>query len=73
VCIENRKKENLASLTDYRKQVLYLLDQKPLAADELEKAVAPNDSELFIEVLREMVDVNEIAYDKFWVLHKISS
>ncbi len=73
VCIEKRKKENLAVLKDYRKQVLYLLEQKPLAADELEKSVAPEDSELFIEVLREMVDANEIEYDEFWVLHKKGS
>jgi len=70
VCVEKRKKENLLMLEDYRSQILYLLE-KPMQADELEKAVAPDDNELFIEVLREMVENNEIAYDEFWVLHRV--
>jgi ATP-dependent DNA helicase RecQ len=72
VCLAKRKKENLAALKDYRDQVLYLLTQKPLAAEQLEEAVSPGERELFIEVLREMVDANEIRYDEFWVLHKVS-
>ncbi len=71
VCIDKRKKDNLAALEDYRSQILYLLE-KPMPADELEKAVSPEDSELFVEVLREMVDNNEIMYDAFWVLHKVA-
>jgi ATP-dependent DNA helicase RecQ len=71
VCIDKRKKANQFTLKGYRNQVLYLLEN-PMPADELEKAVAPDDNELFIEVLREMVDANEIAYDEFWVLHKVS-
>jgi ATP-dependent DNA helicase RecQ len=69
VCVAKRKKENLAALEDYKSQILYLLE-KPMPADELEKAVAPDDSELFIEVLREMVDNHEVRYDEFWVLHR---
>ncbi len=71
VCIDKRKNDNLAALEDYRSQILYLLE-KPMPADELEKAVSPEDSELFVEVLREMVDNNEIMYDAFWVLHKVA-
>jgi ATP-dependent DNA helicase RecQ len=71
VCIDKRKKDNLAALEDYRSQILYLLE-KPMPADELEKAVSPEDSELFVEVLREMVDNNEIMYDAFWVLHRVA-
>jgi ATP-dependent DNA helicase RecQ len=70
ICLGKRKKDNLAALNDYRSQILYLL-QKPMPADELEKVVAPDDNELFVEVLREMVDNDEIEYDKFWVLHKV--
>ena len=69
VCIEKHKKENQTALKDYREQIFYLLKQKPLSAEELETAVSPHDQELFVEVLREMVDNREVAYDEFWVLH----
>ena len=68
VCLEKRKKENLAVLSDYHDQIIYLLKQKNMMVEELEQAVAPNDHELFIEVVREMVDAAEIGYDVFWVL-----
>ena len=39
-----------------------------MTVEELELAVAPSDHEVFVEVVREMVDAAEIAYDTFWVL-----
>jgi ATP-dependent DNA helicase RecQ len=70
VCIERKKKENFAALLDYREQITYLLNQKPQPVDELEEAVGPKDHELFIEVVREMVDEGIVRYDEFWMLHK---
>jgi len=72
VCISKRKTENLAMLKDYEQQILYLLKQKPMTVEELETAVDPQEKELFIEVVREMVDTAQIAYDEFWVLRKIN-
>lgn len=69
VCVEGKKKENLAALKDYRQQVLYLLKQQPLPVDGLESAVDPKDKELFIEVVREMLDEGLIAYDSKWTLN----
>jgi ATP-dependent DNA helicase RecQ len=71
VCIQKKKKENLASLKDYREQVLYLLNQKPYPVDELEDAVGPDDHELFIDVVREMVDEGIIRYNDHWILHVV--
>ena len=68
VCISKRKTENLAALKDYEQQILYLLKQKSMTVEELEAAVEPAEKELFIEVVREMVDAAQIAYDEFWVL-----
>ncbi len=68
VCLEKKKKEDLAVFSDYHDQIIYLLKQKSMTVEELERAVSPNDHELFIEVLREMVDAAEIVYDAFWVL-----
>ncbi len=70
VCVGKRKKENLAMLKDYEQQILYLLKQKPMTVEDLETAVDPSEKELFIEVVREMVDSDQIAYDEFWVLRK---
>lgn len=70
VCIGKRKKENTALFKDYEQQVNYLLTQKPMTVDELELAVDPAEKEVFIEVIREMVDSEELYYDEVWVLHK---
>jgi len=69
VCVDKKKKGNLSLLKDYQEQILYLLRQKPLTVEELEKAVDAKDNELFVEVVREMVDEGAIYYDEFWVLH----
>ncbi|MBY0436403.1 MAG: RecQ family ATP-dependent DNA helicase [Cyclobacteriaceae bacterium] len=69
VCISRKKKDNENSLRDYERQVLYLLSQKPLTVDELEEALTPADHDLFIEVVRELVDRGNIRYDEYWVLH----
>ncbi|HEV8512762.1 MAG TPA: ATP-dependent DNA helicase RecQ [Cyclobacteriaceae bacterium] len=71
VCIDKKKKENNVLVKDYAEQVVYLLNQGPMGVDELETAVAARDKELFIEVVRELVDAGTIAYDDHWVLHKI--
>lgn len=41
-----------------------------MTVDELELAVDPAEKEVFIEVIREMVDSEELYYDEVWVLHK---
>jgi ATP-dependent DNA helicase RecQ len=69
VCIGKKKKDNLEALHDYEDQVLYLLKQKPVTVEELESQVDPKDKELFIEVVRELVDAGEIYYDELWTLH----
>ncbi len=71
VCIGKRKKDNLTILKDYEQQVLFLLKQKPMTVEDLEIAVDPAEKELFIEVVREMVDSTQIAYDDFWVLSRV--
>lgn len=73
ICIDKKKKENLAALADYREQIGYLLRQKSQPVDELEEAVGPKDRELFIEAVRELVDEGAIRYDEFWVLHQKKS
>ena len=70
VCLDRKKKSSTALVKDYTEQVIYLLNQGPMGVDELEVAVAARDKELFIEVVRELVDAGTIAYDEHWMLHK---
>jgi ATP-dependent DNA helicase RecQ len=68
VCLAKKKKHNLAELKDYRDQIGYLLNRKPMSVDELETEVKPSDHEMMMDVVREMVDEGKIGYDEFWVL-----
>lgn len=71
VCMEKKKKENLDSLRDYEQQIRWLLGQKPVTVEELETLVDPREKELFVDVVRELVDAGEIRYDEFWTLHLV--
>ena len=68
VCIDGKKERDVAALKDYRSQITYLLGKQPQPVDTLETAVDPKDKELFIEVVRDMLDEGVIAYDEKWVL-----
>lgn len=68
VCIDRKKTEDLHALKDYREQILYLLKQKKMPVDELETAVDPKDREVFVEVVREMLDEGVLYYDDFWLI-----
>lgn len=69
VCLSKKKKQNLAALKDYLEQIIYLLKLQPRTLDELEAEVKPNDREMMMEVVREMVDGEKIYYDSVWMLH----
>jgi ATP-dependent DNA helicase RecQ len=69
VCIDRRKQQDRSVIMDYQNQIIYLLNQKPLLAEDLETLVAPKDHDLFTEVVREMVDGAKIYYDDSWTLH----
>ncbi len=71
VCIEKKKRDNRASVKDYHDRILILLGNKPMTSEELEKAINPDDHDLLIGVVREMLDASEIAFDEFWVLRKV--
>lgn len=70
VCISRKKTDSAASFQDYKDQILYLLGQRPMNLDELETAANPADRDLFVEIVRDLVDQGLIAYDTYWVLSK---
>jgi len=71
VCISKKKTDNAGSFKDYREQILYLVGQRPMSVDELEIAANPPDKDLFVEVVRDLVEQGMIAYDSFWVLRRV--
>lgn len=72
VCVAKRKKENQTESSNLRQEVLHILSKKLMSVDELEEQIGPKDREIFIDVIREMVDEGEIAYDEVWRLMKMS-
>jgi ATP-dependent DNA helicase RecQ len=68
VCIGKRKKENRDGYALLRIEVMNVLNEKSLPIEKLEAHIAPKDQELFIDVVREMVDEGVIEYDPVWQL-----
>lgn len=68
VCIEQKKKESSTQHKSLREEIITLVKSKLYTIDQLEKRIAPTDVELFIDIVREMVDEGELAYDKVWRL-----
>jgi ATP-dependent DNA helicase RecQ len=68
VCIEKRKKENLRAFEEIREEVITTLKQDSQTVEELEERIAPRDHELFVDVIREMVDDGFHEYDNAWRL-----
>ncbi len=69
ICINKKKKQNNSLYQDYYNQVLYLLKQQKFTPEELETQVMPKDHRLFVEVVRELVDIGNIYYDEHWTLN----
>ncbi len=69
ICIENRKQEQIKIVNEIRAEVLHLLSEESMTVDKLEERIAPRQHELFVEIIRSLVDESKIAYDEFWVLH----
>ena len=69
VCIEQRKTENLHAFENLRDEVILVLKKQPLMVEQLEEIIAPRDTELFVDVVREMVDEGLLEYDSVWKLN----
>lgn len=73
VCIAKKKKENEAEALMLRQEISRLLKDKLMSSEELEKIINPKDVELFVEVIREMVDEGVLVYDQAWKLKSVES
>lgn len=68
VCIEKRKKENLRAFETLRDEVIRIVSRDVISVEQLEKQIAPDDRELFVDVVRELVDEGILVYDSVWKL-----
>jgi ATP-dependent DNA helicase RecQ len=67
-CIAKRRKENADAFSNLQAEVLRLVKREPMTVEQLEDLVAPEDSELFVDVVRELVDEGALKYDSVWRL-----
>ena len=63
VCIEERKKDNRNAFENLRDEVTQCAEEKILTVEQVEEFIAPKDHELFVDVVREMVDEGVLDYD----------
>jgi ATP-dependent DNA helicase RecQ len=68
VCVENRKHSEHADVDNLRQEIMTVLNLKPLSVEELEEHIAPTDRELFVDLVRDMVDEGTLEYDAAWKL-----
>jgi ATP-dependent DNA helicase RecQ len=68
VCVEARKQEGRADFENLRREIITVLNMQPLSVEELEDRIAPDDRELFVDVVRDMVDEGALEYDAVWKL-----
>ncbi len=68
ICIEKRKKSNLKDYDTLVSEVLNVLTLKQYSVEELEQHIAPKDKELFVDVVRDLVDEGTLVYDSVWKL-----
>ena len=71
VCFQKRKKENVRAIEELRAEVLVMLQGGAQTIEYLEERIAPRDHELFVDVIRDMVDDGALEYDQAWKLKLI--
>jgi ATP-dependent DNA helicase RecQ len=72
VCLDKKKSASLQDAESLRKEVRVLLAVKPLTVDELEDRLGPEDHDLFVEIIRDMVASGEVGYDSVWQLQLLT-
>jgi ATP-dependent DNA helicase RecQ len=68
VCIEARKKQNTSAFEGMRIEVLTVIRKQALTLEQLEEIIAPEDPELLIDAVRDLVDEGQLEYDDVWKL-----
>jgi len=69
VCLARKKDEDRSAYEELREEIINIIRQRPLPVEELEEIIAPRDRELFVDIVREMVDAGALRYDEAWKLN----
>ncbi|MBL7844883.1 MAG: RecQ family ATP-dependent DNA helicase [Cyclobacteriaceae bacterium] len=68
VCVANRKRENQVEAKELQHEILTILSSGSLTSEELETKINPTDTEMFVDIIRDLVDRGELEYDDVWKL-----
>ena len=68
ICIGKRKKDNVRAFEELKTEVLRVMKGKSVSLEQLEEQITAKDRELFVDVVRELVDERVLEYDKVWNL-----
>lgn len=68
ICVAEKRKAHIKHETKYHDQIRNLISDQSMTTDELVDFINPTEKELFLEVIREMVDAGELKYDDKWRL-----
>lgn len=68
ICLQKRKENNTNKINEIRQEILTILKTTTITIEELEEKIAPTDSELFTDVVRELLDEGALRYDDGWRL-----
>lgn len=68
VCISRRRKDNLKALELLRERIVSMMQDHVLTVEQLEKEIDPDNRELFVDAVRELVDEGVLIYDNVWRL-----
>lgn len=68
ICVAEKRKNHAQNETKYHQQIRHLVEEEALTIDEIVEQINPKDQEVFLDVIREMVDAGEMKYDEKWRL-----
>lgn len=66
ICIARKKSEDQSAVKGLRDEILRILKAEPMTVEELEERITPDDHELFVDVVRDLVDDGLIRHDDMW-------
>jgi ATP-dependent DNA helicase RecQ len=69
VCVRRKKETNQSSVEELRNEIMTIVRKTAMPIERLEEQLAPRDTELFVEVVRDLVDEGLLIYDDAWKLH----
>lgn len=70
ICIHQKKKQAVVHVDRYHQLIDHLLIEGPLLVEEIMEKINPSDRDTFLQVIRDMVDREELKYDDLWRLHR---